>query len=62
MKISIGDNNKIKSSVIGESNREPVEEKGVRKVTAEILVGILITIIGGLILAFIMQAVNPPQE
>lgn len=49
MKIEIGDKNRIKNSNIGNNNTINKDNKS-KKVIVDIIVGILVTVIGGLIL------------
>ena len=49
MKIEIGDKNKIKNSNIVNNNTINEDDKS-KKVVVDIIVGILVTVIGGLIL------------
>lgn len=49
MGVKIGDNNKISKSVIGERNKvSPAENGGA---TREVIIGIVVTVIGGILLA-----------
>lgn len=54
MKIEIGNKNKIKNSNIG-SNNKIENEKNSNKILIDILVGLFVTIIGGIILYFITK-------
>ena len=54
MNISIGDNNKIKQSTIGNNNTRQNDE-GVAK---EIIIAIVATVIGGIILAICLNLLN----
>ena len=51
MRISIGDNNKIRKSVIGKNNRATPTGGGITK---ELVVGVVVTVIGGVLLALIL--------
>lgn len=48
MKINIGDNNKIKESIIGNGNKKKAEENKFVKIILELI----ITVIGGLIVGY----------
>lgn len=52
MKIEIGNRNKIKNSNIGKNNKIE-SEKNSNKILIDILVGLFVTIVGGIILYFI---------
>ena len=52
MKIDIGNKNKIKNSNIGKYNKITKDEKNY---VLEILIGIAVTVIGGIILYFITK-------
>lgn len=54
MKIEIGDKNKIKNSNIGVDNKIEKEENG-KSILIDILVGLLITIVGGIALYLITE-------
>ena len=49
MRIEIGDKNKIKNSNIGNNSTINKDDKS-KKVIVDIIVGILVTVVGGLIL------------
>lgn len=51
MKIEIGDNNKIKNSNIGNNNQKTDKNNKI----LEIIIGIVITVIGGILLAIILK-------
>ncbi len=56
MGVKIGNNNKINKSVIGERNKTyPVESGGV---TREIIIGIVVTVIGGILLTLALIALG----
>lgn len=52
MKIEIGNGNKIKNSNIGKNNKIE-SEKTSNKILIDILVGLFVTIVGGIILYFV---------
>lgn len=54
MKIKIGNNNKIKDSNIGDNNTIKKEDN-TNQVLIDIFVGLIVTVIGGLILYFITK-------
>ena len=54
MSINIGNNNKIKQSIIGNNNLKQ-NEKGIAK---EITIAIIATVIGGIILAICLNLLN----
>ena len=58
MKTNIGDNNDIKSSAIGKNNSVKIEEEKKNKAIKEIIIGVVVTIVGGIILAFVIKALN----
>lgn len=53
MSTSIGNNNKIKQSIIGNNTKQ--SDKGVAK---EIIIAIIATVIGGIILAICLNLLN----
>lgn len=55
MKVSIGNNNKIKNSNIGTNNKIEKEESKGSNILIEILIGIFVTVVGGIILYFITK-------
>lgn len=55
MKISIGDNNKISKSVIGKNNKVTPTEDGIAK---GVITGIIVTVIGGILLAFALAVLG----
>lgn len=55
MKISLGNNNKIKNSNIGTNNKLEKDESKGKSVSIDILVGIFVTVVGGIILYFITK-------
>lgn len=54
MKIEIGNKNKIKNYNIGDNNKIEKEDKG-KNILIDILVGLFVTIVGGIILYFITK-------
>ena len=54
MKIEIGDKNKIKKSNIGVKNKIEKEDKG-KNILIDILVGLFITIVGGVAVYFLTK-------
>ena len=54
MKLEIGNKNKIKNSNIGDNNKIEKEDKG-KNILIDILVGLFVTIVGGIILYFITK-------
>lgn len=54
MKIKIGNGNKIKNSNVGKNNKIEREQM-TNKILIDILVGLFITIVGGIILYFIIN-------
>ena len=54
MKIKISDNNKIENSNIGINNKFEREEKG-KKILIDILVGLFVTIAGGIAVYFLTK-------
>lgn len=54
MKVEIGNSNNIKDSNIGDNNKIKKEDKPNHTVI-DILVGIIVTVIGGLVLYFITK-------
>lgn len=54
MSINVGNNNKIKQSIIGNNNAKQ-NEKGIAK---EIIIAIVATVIGGIILAICLNLLN----
>lgn len=54
MSISIGNNNKIKRSIIGNNNTKQ-SDKGAAK---EIIIAVIATVIGGIILAICLNLLN----
>lgn len=58
MKIEIGNKNKIKKSNIGTSNKILNGEPNNKKIPTDIIVGILVTVIGGIILYFIINFIT----
>ena len=52
MRIEIGNKNKIKNSNIGNNNKIE-NEKNSNKILIDILVGLFVTIVGGIILYFV---------
>ncbi len=55
MRIIIGSSNKIKNSNIGTNNKIEKGESKVEKILIDILVGIFVTVVGGIILYFITE-------
>lgn len=55
MKINIGNDNKIKNSNIGTNNKMKKDENKGEKIFIEILIGIFVTVVGGIILFFITK-------
>ncbi len=55
MKISIGNNNKIKNSNIGTNNKIEKDESKGKNFLIDVLVGIFVTVVGGIILYFITK-------
>lgn len=53
MKVNIGNKNKIKNSNIGTNNTINKEQK--KNYLTEIIVGIIITVVGGIIIYFITK-------
>ena len=56
MSIKIGKRNKIKRSIIGNGNKVTTEPEGI--MSKEIMVGIIVTVVGGIILAAILAMVG----
>ncbi len=56
MSIKIGKKNKIKRSIIGNENKVTTEPEGI--MSKEIMVGIIVTVVGGIILAAILAMVG----
>ncbi len=56
MKVSIGDNNKINKSVIGERNKVVPAESG--GITKEVIIDIIVTIIGGILLTLALAVLG----
>lgn len=54
MKLEIGNKNKIKNSNIGDNNKIEKEDKG-KNILIDILVGLFVSIVGGIILYFITK-------
>ena len=54
MKIEIGDNNKIKNSNIGANNKIVKEDKG-KNILIDILVGLFVAIVGGVVVYLITK-------
>lgn len=55
MKIEIGNKNKIKKSNIGTNNKIEKDESKGKSILVDILVGIFVTVVGGIILYFITK-------
>lgn len=56
MKVSIGDNNKINKSVIGERNKVVPAESG--GITKEVIIDIIVTVIGGILLTLALAVLG----
>ncbi len=56
MKVSIGDNNKINKSVIGERNKVVPAESG--SITKEVIIDIIVTVIGGILLTLALAVLG----
>ncbi len=56
MGINIGDNNKISKSVIGERNKvTPEQSDGIAR---EVIIGIVVTIVGGILLTLVLTVLG----